>query len=173
VKAAGDQVDFRRRDGLPNVVAQVGHSHEENPYLARQDQTTLYLGLTWKVFDGGARAARVNSARAGQDGARRELLEARRLAENAAASALRAFREALSEMDTAKANVEAAKENLRIVTDQYQQAYAKGTDVLDAETVLAEGRFNLSDRLCRAYAAQAALLALLGEDPAVFYAVEH
>ena len=37
-------------------------------------------------------------------------------------------------------------------------------------TVLAESRFSLSDRLCRAYGLQAGLLALLGEDLEAFYA---
>jgi outer membrane protein TolC len=73
-------------------------------------------------------------------------------------------------MATAQANVAAAQENLRIVTDQYQQAYAKSADVLDAETVLAESRFSLADCLCGAYTRQAGLLAVLGEDPEAFYA---
>ncbi len=170
LKAAGGQVDVLRKDYAPNVVAQLGHSYEENRFLAHPQQTTLYLGLSWKLFDGGARSARVSRSRAEEDSVRRELTEARRQAESAAASAYRNFREALAETETAKANVEAAQENLRIVTDQYQQAYAKGADVLDAETVLAESRFSLSDRLCRAYAAQAALLAILGEDLETFYA---
>ncbi|BDU74058.1 TolC family protein [Mesoterricola silvestris] len=170
VKAAEGQVDFRRRDFAPNVVAQLGHSYEENRFLAHPQQTTLYLGLSWKLFDGGARSARISRSRAEEGSARRELLEARRQAENAAAAALRAHDEALAEMGTARANVDAAVENLRIVSEQYQQAYAKSADVLDAETVLAESRFSLSDRLCRAYAVQAGLLALLGEDLETFYA---
>jgi len=169
VKAAQGQVDFRKRDYAPNVVAQLGHSYEENKFLAHPDQTSLYLGLSWKLFDGGARSARISRSRAEEDTARRELVEARRQAENAAARAYRDYKEALAEMDTAKADVEAALENLRIVSDQYQQAYAKSSDVLDAETVLAESRFSLSDRLCRAYTIQAGLLALLGEDLEAFY----
>ena len=169
VRAAQDQVAFRRRAYAPDLVAQAGHSYEENRWLAHPDQTSLYLGVSWKLFDGGARSARVRRSRSEEDGARRELLEASRQAGNAAAAACRNFRQALAEMATAQADVAAAQENLRIVTDQYQQAYAKGGDVLDAETVLAESRFSLSDRLCRAYAEQAGLLALLGEDLAAFY----
>ena len=170
LQAASGQVDFRRRDFTPNVVAQVGHTYEQNQFLLHPDQTTLYLGLSWKLFDGGARSARVSKSRAEEDTARRELLEGRRQAENVAAGAFRDYKEALAEMETAKANVAAAQENLRIVNDQYQQAYAKSADVLDAETVLAESRFSLSDRLCLAYGQQAGLLALLGEDLEAFYA---
>jgi len=169
VRATAGEVDFRNRDFAPSVVLQAEHSYQENRYLAHPEQTSLYVGLSWKLFDGGARSARVSRARAEEESARRELLEARRQAENAAAAAFRDYREALAEMGTAAANVEASRENLRIVSDQYQQAYAKGADVLDAETVLAESRFSLSDRLCRAYTLQAGLLALLGEDLESFY----
>jgi len=169
LEAAGDQVTFRRRDYAPSVVAQVGHSYQENQFLLHPDQTTLYLGLSWKLFDGGVRASRINQSRAEEDSVRRELLEARRGAENAAATAFRDFQQALAELATARTDVTAAQENLRIVTDQYQQAYAKSADVLDAETVLAESRFSLSDRLCAAYARQAGLLAVMGEDLEAFY----
>jgi outer membrane protein TolC len=169
VRAAEGQTEMRRKDFTPDIVAQVGHDYQQDRFLVHEDQTSLYLGLSWKIFDGGARSAKLSQARAEASTARRELLDARRQAENAAATALRTYQESLEEMKTAQANVEAAQENLRIVTDQYQQAYAKSADVLDAETVLAESRFSLSDRLCRAYATQAALLAILGEDLEAFY----
>jgi outer membrane protein TolC len=169
LQAAEDQVDFRRRDFAPNVVAQLGHSYEENQYLVHPDQTTLYLGVSWKLFDGGTRSARVGQSRAGAESVRRELREARFQAADAGAAAWRDFQEALAELVTAQADVAASQENLRIVTDQYQQAYAKSADVLDAEAVLAESRSSLSDRLCRAYTHQAELLALLGEDLEAFY----
>jgi outer membrane protein TolC len=170
VRAAQDQVAFRQRDYAPDFVAQVGHSYEENRFLLHPDQTSVYLGLSWKLFDGGARSARISHSLAEQDSARRELLEARRQAGNAAAAGFRSFQQSLAELETARTDVTSALENLRIVSDQYQQAYAKSADVLDAETVLAESRFSLSDRLCRAYAQQAGLLALLGEDLEAFYA---
>jgi outer membrane protein TolC len=169
VEAFEAQVRFRQRDAGPNLVAQVGHSYEENRFLVHPQQTTLYLGLSWKLFDGGARAAKVSRAQAETDSGRRELLEASRLAESAAASARRGFQEAVQEMATAASNVAAASENLRIIGDQYQQGYAKGADVLDAESLLAESRFALVDRHCNAYTQQAALLAILGEDLAAFY----
>jgi len=169
VRAAAGQVDFRNREGAPTVVAQLGHSYEQNRFLTPNSENSLYLGLSWKVFDG-ARPARLSRARAGEDTARRELVEARRQTENAAAAAYRDYREALAAMTSAQVNLEAARENLRIVNEQYLQAFAKGGDVLDAETLLAECTFSLSDQLCRAYGLQAGLLALLGEDLEAFYA---
>jgi outer membrane protein TolC len=169
VKAAEDLARLRRRDYTPNVVAQLEHTYQENRFLVHPNETSLFLGLSWKVFDGGVRSAKLSQARADQDTAARELLEARRQAENAAVQARRGFQEALAEMESAKANVAAALENLRIVKDQYREGYAKGVDVLDAENVVAESRFSLADRHYRAYAQQAVLLAVLGEDLAAFY----
>jgi outer membrane protein TolC len=170
VKAAEDQTAYRRRDFSPNLVASLEHDYVENRYLVHPQQTALFLGVSWKLFDGGVRSAHLSQARAEGDSARRQLLEAGRQAGNAAAQARRAFQEALQEMATAQANVTSAEENLRIVKEQYQQGYAKGSDVLDAETLLAESRFNLADRHYQAYGQQVTLLAVLGEDLAAFYA---
>ena len=72
-------------------------------------------------------------------------------------------------METAAENVKASEENLRIVEDQYKEGLSRTTDVLDAESVLAESRFSLAERRYRAYTKQAALLAALGEDLPAFY----
>ena len=44
-----------------------------------------------------------------------------------------------SKVRTARANVAASLENLRIVSDQYRAGIARSSDVLDAETLLAAG----------------------------------
>jgi outer membrane protein TolC len=168
--AARFQTDLLGRDGAPLVVARLGHSYDQNPYLVHPSQFSVYLGVTWKPFDGGTRSARVSQARADEGAVRLELEEARRQAGNAAVGAFREFRQALRELETAQLDVDAATENLRIVNEQYLHTYARGTEVLDAETVLAQSRFRLAERLCRAYTLQAALLAVLGEDLEAFYA---
>jgi len=127
------------------------------------------LGLSWKVFDGGLRSAKVRQSDSETERARRELLEAQRLAESGVAAALRAFRQSLREMESSAENVKAAQENLRIVGDQYREGLLRTTDVLDAEAVLAESRTALAERRYRAYSQQAALLAALGEDLPAFY----
>jgi outer membrane protein TolC len=72
-------------------------------------------------------------------------------------------------VDTARTNVNASEENLRIIQDQYKEGLARTTDVLDAVTVLAESRWQVVQMHYRAYARQAALLASMGEDLPAFY----
>lgn len=168
VKADQSLVDCRRRDYFPNLVVEAGRAYVQNSFLAHDHENELTLGLTWKVFDG-ARSARVQKAEAEKSQSLRELLEARRNAGNSASSALRAFNQALQELETAQANVKASEENLRIVQDQYQEGLVRNSDVLDAESVLAESRSVHAERRYRAYSNQIALLAVLGEDLPAFY----
>ena len=64
----------------------------------------------------------------------------------------------------------AAEENLRIEEDQYKAGLARTTDVLDAESVLAESRFALVNQHYNAYLKQGALLTAAGGDLATFFA---
>ncbi len=169
VRALEQRTSALRRDRLPVVVAEASHTYAQNPYLAHEHENALFLGLSWKVFDGGGRRARADQSEAESARARRELLEARRQAESGAATAFRAYRQALREADTAGTNARAAEENLRIVNDQYAEGLLRTIDVLDAESVLAESRSAQAERRYRAFAQQAALLALLGEDLPAFY----
>lgn len=170
VRALREQFRLRRRDYSPSLVTEVAHTYDQNKYMLHPFVTSFFAGLSVTVFDGGERASKVRQASLEVDRAARELAEARRAAEAAAVQALREFRQSLREADTARANVEAALENLRIVEDQYREGLARNADVLDAEQVLAESRFSLAQRDLQAYARQAALLVALGQDLPAFYA---
>ena len=169
LKATEEQLSFRRRDYGPNFVAEAAHTYEQNSHMLNANDNTLYLGLSWKIFDGGARASRIRQAQSEANQVRREAQDAERQAENVAAAALRDVKQALQEEATAQTNVAAALENLRIVEDQYKEGLVKTTDTLDAESVLAESRFGAVDKRCRAYAQQAVLLTALGEDLPAFF----
>ncbi len=169
-KAAEESVALRRKEYMPTVIAELGHSYEQNRYMLYPHVTSLFVGLSLDVFDGGVRSSRVRQAQREAEVAARELSDLKAQAEVAGMRALRDFNEALKESRTALANVEASKENLRIVEDQYKEGLARTTDVLDAETVLAESRFSLARAHYQAYARQAALLAVLGQDLPSFYA---
>lgn len=168
-KALDESVVLRRRDYMPAVVAELGHTYQQNRYMLYPHVTSLFVGLSLNVFDGGARQAKIRQAEREAESARRELRDLRARVEVAGMQALRDFNEALKESRTAQTNVEASQENLRIVEDQYKEGLAKTTDVLDAEAVLAESRFSLSRAHYRAYTRQAALLTVLGQDLPAFY----
>jgi len=168
--ALNQSVALARKEYAPLVLAEAGHGYEQNRYMAHPHVNRLFVGLSWELFDGGKRAARISAASAEARKAERELLEARRQARTAALSAYRDFEEALRQTATARLDVEASQENLRIVEDQYREGLAKSTDVLDAEALLAESRFREVQTHYDAYARQAAVLAAAGEDLVRFYA---
>jgi outer membrane protein len=170
-KARGfeDLVTLNRRDFYPSLIGEISHSYTQNRYLLYPYVNSLFFGLSFSVFDGGARTARVRVAQADADKAQRELTEAQRSLEVAVGQQLRDFKEARKETETARANVAASVENLRIIEDQYQEGLARTIDVLDAESVLADSRFGEVQTYYQAYVRQAALLAAMGEDLALFY----
>ena len=170
VQALASQAALRRSDYAPNVVTEAFHSYQQNSYAPNPNETGLLLGVSWKVFDG-ARASRVRQADTELDLGRRGVQETERQVGNAAAAAFRDYQVALQEMQTSAANVAAAEENLRIVEDQYREGLAPGGDALDAEALLADSRSGLDARRYRAYAQQAALLAVMGEDLPAFYEI--
>ena len=169
LKAAERRAELARRDGMPQVFAQLSHTYEENPYLLYPNANVAFVGLDWSIFDGGARAAKRRRAGLASATVRRDLQEAKRRVSNQIDTAYRAFRRALREAQTAKKNVAAAAENLRIEEDQYKAGMVRTTDVLDAEALLAASRFELIARHMSAYARQGRLLALAGRDLAAFY----
>lgn len=169
LKALEHQNSFRRKDFLPEVVAEASHTYAQNSFMSHNHENALFLGVSWKVFDGGIRSAKVRQSDVETERARRDLLEVQRLAESGAAASLRAFHQALREVETSRENVTSAEENLRIVGDQYKEGLVRNTDVLDAESVLAESRSALAERRYRAFGQQVALLAALGEDLPAFY----
>ena len=169
VRGFGDAVTFNRRDFYPSIVGEYSHAYTQNRYLLYPYVNSLFVGLSFNVFDGGAKSARVRMAQTDQAKAQRELAEAQRAVEIAVDQQLRDFWESLKETDTARANVDASVENLRIIEDQYKEGIARTIDVLDAESVLAESRFSEAQTYYQAYVKQAALLAAMGEDLAIFY----
>ncbi len=168
-QALEEQLTFRRRDYYPSLVAQYDNAYQQNEYLVYPHMQSLFVGLSWNIFDGGVRAAKIRESQADLDRAHRELTEAERTAQLAASQAYRDFVEALRERKTAELNVQSSKENFRIVEDQYKAGLARTTDVLDAESVLAESRSSLVQKTYQAYTKQAALLAAMGEDLPGFY----
>jgi len=169
VKGLDQMAQLRRRDYYPRVVAEAVGSYTQNDYLLYPYVNSFFIGVSLDVFDGGARAARIRQAEAETEKARLELEEAKRGVSVTVGQALRDYQEALKQVATAKTNVAASEENLRIMEDQYKEGLARTTDVLDAESVLAESRWRVVQMHYRAYARQAGLLAAMGEDLPSFY----
>ncbi len=162
--------DLARRAWWPAFFLTASHSYTESAYLVYPHVNALVAGVSWNAFDGGARAADVRRAEASLTLAGRERLELERQIDVAVDQAWRQWRQALREEETARANVAAAAENLRIVRDQYRAGVARSSDVLDAEAMLSRSRFEVVTRHYATYRAQGSLLVAAGWDLADFHA---
>jgi len=165
-------VAARRGENYPSVVAEASHTYQQDRFLVYPNANILFLGLSWQAYDGGARRAEVRAAQIAVERTQSELDDlAHRLAV-AIDQAHRDYLQALKEAGTARTNVAAAEENLRIEEDQYRAGLARTTDVLDAEAVLAESRFAMANQHYEAYLRAGLVLSIAGEDlPAFFAAV--
>jgi outer membrane protein len=159
-----------RRAWTPNLFVSAMHFWQENETLVYPHVNAVMAGVSWDIFDGGARGADVQEAAAQVAAAARDRLEVERAVTVALDGAWRAWDQARREERTAHANVAATLENLRIVEDQYRQGLARSSDVLDAEALLATSRFDAVTKHYATYRAQARLLVAAGRDLAGFYA---
>jgi len=167
--AARSRQEATARENYPKLVLSAAHTYEENPYLLHNNANVAMLGLSWKLYDGGARKRRTTSVCYEAEKIGHELEETRRRLETRFDQAYRRYQQSLREAATARENVGAAAENLRIVTDQYRAGLARGSDVLDAESLLSSARFTLAERHLAAYLQQATVLAIAGRDLPAFY----
>ena len=170
LKAEQDTVAMRKADSYPTLVGQASHTYQQNRYLVYPNANVLFLGLNWQAYDGGIRQANVREAEIAVAKTQQEIADLHRQLETRVDRAYRDYLQALREAATAETNVKASEENLRIVEDQYRSGLAKSTDVLDAESTLAESRFALVNQHYNAYLKQGALLAVADEDLPTFYA---
>ena len=161
--------DLRRGEDLPTLFARASHDYQQNQDLSYPSSNVLFVGLNWSVFDGGARQAGRRQAVLAVERTQSEIDDARRGLEIEVDRAGREYEQALREGTTARSNTTAAEENLRIVEDQYRAGIARSTDVLDAESILAESRFATASQHYAAYLRQGALLGAAGIDLVSFF----
>ena len=171
--AESQTAELRRRDDLPNLFARASHEYQQNQYLAYPQSNVFFVGLSWTAFDGGARDALRRQADLAVEKTEHEIRETRRVLEIELDRTFRDYEQALREASTARSNTAAAEENLRIVSDQYRAGLGRTTEVLDAESVLAETRFAVASQHYTAYLRQGSLLGAAGLDLVPFFAQVH
>jgi len=169
LKTEQDVVAVRKADNYPTFFAQASHTYQQNQYLLYPNANFLFLGVNWQAYDGGARRAGVREAELAVARTGQQIADLKRQLGVQVSRAYADYQQALAETATAETNVKASEENLRIVEDQYKSGLARSTDVLDAESTLAESRFNLVNQHYNAYLKQGVLLTVSGEDLPAFY----
>lgn len=127
---------------LPHVAAMGGYTHFDNQILNHQNFSSVGVGFTWKLFDGGAAANEADALRARSRADRRRLADLRsRIALEVRADWL-ALRAARQRVNASRAATAQAKENLRISRELYGAELASNTQVLQAVTLRARAEEN-------------------------------
>ncbi len=172
LKVSESAVAVRKGEIWPNLFAQLSHTYQQNEYLAYPNANVLFVGVSWQIWENGARKAAVRQAEIASRKTGTEIADLTRSLDVELDQTFREFTQALRMADTARTNVEAAEESLRIEEDQYKAGLARTTDVLDAESTLAESRFSLVNQHYTAYLKEGLLAAHAGLDlPEVFAGV--
>jgi outer membrane protein TolC len=161
----------RKGESLPSLYAQLSHTYQQNDALLYPNANIFFVGVSWQVWENGSRKAAVRQAEIAAEKTQSQIADLAKSLDIAVDEAWRDFTQALREADTARTNVEAAEEDLRIEEDQYKAGLSRTIDVLDAEAVLAESRFSLVNQHYTAYLKEGLLAAAAGLDlPTVFAA---
>lgn len=138
VDASRARVRQARRAFLPTVAAFAGlSSHAPEAFDGREHHWSGGVQLSWPVFTGFARRARLDQARAGAEEAEATYEEALREARAEVEEARRAVGSAGEQVRATVAAVRAAEEAHRLVRRRFQEGLATPVDLLQAEARLA------------------------------------
>ena len=121
-----------------------------------------YVGFSWDLGTDGRREAQLAEARIQADRNRLAIERELRELESAVRDTRDAAAERLAALDTARAAVGQAEENLRIRQQQFDAGRATSEDVLDAQALLTQQRATLATALYEAHTRRAELQELMG-----------
>lgn len=162
VDSASKGISISRSGYLPTVAATAAYNREgEDP--VDDDSWSLGVGLTWNIFQGGFTYFDVSRATADRNRLT-YLLQAQK---NQVGLEVKNFylsaQEAKARTAVAEQAIGQARENLRIQKDRYSLQVATTTNVLDAESLLAQARMNYITARTDYVKSLAALRAAMGD----------
>jgi outer membrane protein TolC len=117
---------------LPQVALIGGYTHFDNQILDRQDFTSVGVGFTWNLFDGGQARQRAAALRSASRAAQDRLDDLRSGIELQVRQAWLDAHEAQARVRTSAEAVAQAEENLRSSRELYGAGLATNTQVLEA-----------------------------------------
>ena len=127
---------------LPQLAAVGGFTHFDNQILNRENFSTVGVGFTWKLFDGGQAANEAEALRARSRATGRELDDLRSRIELEVRADWLALASARARVTAARAATAQAAENLRISRELYGADLASNTQVLEAVTLETRAKQN-------------------------------
>jgi len=150
IRAADDRIRAAKAEYLPRItLSGIGAQTSIWPSpdagklgQASEPTWTAYLGVEWKLFDGGARRSELAAAQSKRREAQDELTEKRDHATREVWSAYIAFRTALKKQQAAVSLLKAANESYNASLDAYKYGVKNLIDVVTAERQLAQARLS-------------------------------
>lgn len=150
IRAADDRIRAAKAEYLPRISisasgAQTAIWPSPDAGLlgnANQPTWTAYIGLEWKVFDGGARRNELAAATSKKRQVQDELTEKHDQATRDVWSAYIAFRTALNKQQASLSLLDAASESYNASLEAYKYGVKNLIDVVTAERQLAQARLS-------------------------------
>jgi outer membrane protein TolC len=149
---------------LPRLSASATSSWSEQDGELGEPDRRGSLGLSWSLFEGGARCFALQGAKASERGARWDLQDARRQSQSSLEQAWSDMRAAEAQWEAAKQTVALAEDSYAQETELYNLGRATSLEVLTALDTLNESRREeIASRyeILRAYAQLRAVLGTL------------
>ncbi|MBA3725501.1 MAG: TolC family protein [Armatimonadetes bacterium] len=154
IVAAARRLDYqnryrraRQKDGLPalNLSGGITYNPDAGGLGGMQSDASATAVLSFPLFDGGTRRARVSQARADEDRARILLAQQSRAVEKEVKQAYLNVESARQQIETAEKGLELARETLRIARIRYEAGVGTPLELSDANVVLVRARTALVD----------------------------
>jgi len=142
LKAAAAQADafaaqarVERGKLMPQVALTGGYTHFDNQILNRQDFSSVGVGVTWSLFDGGQARNRSAALKSASRAQQSRLDDLRSQVALEVRQDWLGVREAQARLKASGEEVSQAEENLRMSRELYGAGLATNTQVLDAVTL--------------------------------------
>lgn len=144
VQSAAAAVEQVKGEFRPELYAHLGADYVDNRHVQEQTIYAATLGLRMNLYDGGLRSARQTQAEERLHQEKQHLANLHKRASLDEQSASNDARVAAQQIAVARTAIRQAEENLRINQSRYQEQIGTATDVLDAQTLLAQAKTDLA-----------------------------
>jgi len=150
-QARADSLRASSRAELGNALPRVGltgaYTHLDNQFLDRQNISSVGIGFTWSVFDGGQARNRAAALASEGRAAERRLEDLRSVIELQVRQAWLDVQDARARVHSSEAVIAQAQENLRATRELYGAGMGTNTQVLEAVSLQVDAVSNRDNAL--------------------------
>ena len=162
-RAAAATLRGERGDYLPQLGLSASHQRFDSKFFPSARQvSSITLGVSWALWDGGLRELRVADARTRRDVARAIRADIERGARADVTEAYEAYRTAAAAVALSETGLTVARENYRVQESRYRAGATTILDLLDAQVALTQAEADLVQARYGTRLALTGLEAILG-----------